>query len=88
MARTSEAARSNPAGCSKSSDFSPTRPRRVSARRSRAGEKSDFFSILLNRLRSFVVIIGWEAESFRLALGDFFVHFIEPTARAAKDLPD
>ena len=36
----------------------------------------DFFSILLDRLRSFVIIIGWGTEGLRLALGDFFVHFI------------
>ena len=49
---------------------------------------ADFFSILLNRRCSFIVIIGRDAEGFRLALGDFLVHFIEPAARAAKDLPD
>ena len=49
---------------------------------------ADFFSILLNRLRSFVIIIRWKTEGFWLALGNFLVHFIQPTARAAKDLPD
>ncbi len=43
----------------------------------------------LNRLCSFVVIIiGREAKGFRLALGDFLIHFIEPATRATKNLPD
>ena len=36
----------------------PQGTRRVSARQGWEGEKSDFFSILLNRLRSFVIITG------------------------------
>ena len=37
----------------------------------------------LDRLRSFVIIIGCKAVGFLLALGNFLVHFIEPAARAA-----